>query len=521
MAEEDRLVLTSVGVDIGSSTSHLLFSRLELERQDGRYVTVKRDVLYQSDILLTPYAGATTIDGTALGAFIDRQYAAAGLARDQVDTGALILTGVALLRDNARAIGELFAGEAGRFVSVSAGDNLEATMAAHGSGAVALSELGGAVMNVDIGGGTTKVVICRAGHTAELMAIDVGARLVAFDSEGAVTRLEPAGREIGGRLGLDLALGQPVAAEDLRRLAAYMVNHLITEISVSGDRPGPGPGPGAGPRPSPGAGPGPGTDGTGTSTGSGTDGTGTDGTGTGSERSHLLRTGPLRDRSGIAAITISGGVAEFVYDRAATTFGDLGPLLAAELRTRAGDLGAPIVETSGGIRATVIGASQYTIQVSGSTIFLSPLDVVPVRNIPVVMPRFPWHSEDFEAATVSQVINEALDRFDLLDASSPVALAARWEGSATYRRIKAFCAGAVQAMQSHLANGHPLIFVFDSDIGGLLGLHFREEMHLAYPIISIDSVELREFDYIDIGTLIPTSGAVPVVIKSLVFPARL
>src|ERR1051325_8692132 len=103
MAEEDRIVLTSVGVDIGSSTSHLLFSRLELERQDNRYVTVKRDVLYQSDILLTPYTGATTIDQSALGAFIDAQYHAAGLTREDVDTGALILTGVALLRENARS----------------------------------------------------------------------------------------------------------------------------------------------------------------------------------------------------------------------------------------------------------------------------------------------------------------------------------------------------------------------------------------------------------------------------------
>src|SRR5918912_3225823 len=166
MAEEDRIVLTSVGVDIGSSTSHLLFSRLELEREDARYVTTKREVLYQSDILLTPYRGGDTIDQTALGGFIDAQYQAAGLARDQVDTGALILTGVSLLRNNARAIAELFAGEAGRFVAVSAGDNLEATMAAHGSGAVNLSESHGAVMNLDIGGGTTKVVICRDGHAA-------------------------------------------------------------------------------------------------------------------------------------------------------------------------------------------------------------------------------------------------------------------------------------------------------------------------------------------------------------------
>ena len=120
--------------------------------------------------------------------------------------------------------------------------------------------------------------------------------------------------------------------------------------------------------------------------------------------------------------------------------------------------------------------------------------------------------------TICQAIEAALRRFDLLDASLPVALAARWEGSATYARIKAFCAGAVQAMKSHLAQGHPLVLVFDSDIGGLVGLHFREEMRLPYPIISIDGVELREFDFIDIGALIPTSGAVPVIIKSLVFP---
>ena len=472
MAEEDRIVLTSVGVDIGSSTSHLLFSRLELERQDTRYVTVKREVLYQSEILLTPYRGATTIDQAALGEFIDRQYHLARLDRQSVDTGALILTGVALLRENARAIGELFAQEAGRFVAVSAGDNLEATMAAHGSGAIALSESRGGVMNVDIGGGTTKVVISRDGRAVELMAIDVGARLIAFDEGGRITRLEPAALAIGERLGMNLNEGGLVTQEDLRRVTRYMVDHLVQEI----------------------------------------------GTGGAMVHSHLLRTDPLRDRHNIAAITFSGGVSEYVYGRATHNYGDLGPLLAEEIASR--ELGAPIAETPGGIRATVIGASQYTIQVSGSTIYLSPPDIVPIRNIPVVMPPFPWHQHDFSASNVTDVIRDALRRFDLVDAHGPVALAAQWEGSATYKRIKAFCNGAVEAMQSHLDNGQPLILVFDSDIGGLLGLHFREEMQLALPIISIDGVELREFDYIDIGALIPTSGAVPVVIKSLVFPSQ-
>jgi len=235
-----------------------------------------------------------------------------------------------------------------------------------------------------------------------------------------------------------------------------------------------------------------------------------------SRHSHLLRTEPLHDRGRIEAITFSGGVSEFVYGRATQTFGDLGPLIADELRQR--QLGAPMYETAGGIRATVIGASQYTIQVSGSTIYLSPLDVVPVRNIPVVMPRFPWDADDFSAPQVANAIRDALRRFDLLDARGPVAIAAQWEGSATYRRIQAFCQGAVEAMQPHVHAGHPLILVFDSDIGGLLGLYFREELTAELPIVSIDGVELREFDYIDIGALIPTSGAVPVVIKSLVFP---
>jgi ethanolamine utilization protein EutA len=473
LADEDRLVLTSVGVDIGSSTSHLLFSRLELERQDERYVVARRELLYQSDILLTPYRDrSSTIDGAALGRFIDRQYRAAALERAAVDTGALILTGVALERDNARAIADLFAGEAGRFVAVSAGDNLEAIMAAHGSGAVALSETLGAVVHVDVGGGTTKVVVARHGRVAEVMAMNVGARLVTYDADGRVTRLEAAGRELGRRLGLRLAPGERVAEADLRRLARAMAEQLLGEVRVGGSSLG----------------------------------------------SPLLRTAPLRDRSDIRAVTFSGGVSEYIHGRARRTFGDLGALLGEELRRRAADFGAPIVETPGGIRATVIGASQYTVQVSGSTIYLSPLDVVPVRNVPVVMPSFPWHQDELAAEDVGRAIRDALRRFDLLETDAPVAVAAHWEGSATYARIRAFCSGALDALRTRVEHGRPLVFVFDGDVGGLLGLHFRDELGPRLPIISIDGVELREFDYIDVGELIASSGAVPVVIKSLVFP---
>src|SRR4030081_1317334 len=132
LAEEDEICILSVGVDIGSSTSHLVFSRIVLERLDSRYVVTQRETFHQSDILLTPYSKESVeeIDAQTLGAFIEKQYKDAKVDPDEIDTGALILTGVAVRRRNARKIGELFARQAGKMVAVSAGDNLETVMAA-------------------------------------------------------------------------------------------------------------------------------------------------------------------------------------------------------------------------------------------------------------------------------------------------------------------------------------------------------------------------------------------------------
>src|SRR6202051_4887306 len=180
---EAAVVILSVGVDIGSSTSHLVFSRIVLERLDSRYVVTTRETFYESDILLTPYSAEETIDAEALGAFIERQYKDAKVDPDEIDTGALILTGVAVRRRNARRIGELFARQAGRMVAVSAGDNWESVMAASGSGAVARSIRNGApVMNVDVGGGTAKIAVCADGKVIDVTALDVGPRLIVLDA---------------------------------------------------------------------------------------------------------------------------------------------------------------------------------------------------------------------------------------------------------------------------------------------------------------------------------------------------
>src|SRR5215467_13037390 len=140
---QDNLELRTIGIDIGSSTSHLLLARVALQRQaeglSSRFVVVDREILWRSPIMLTPFLADGTIDAAALDAFIRASYAAAGIERGDVDSGAVILTGEAIKRRNARAIDELFAEEAGKFVCATAGHKLECVLAAHGSGAVPLS----------------------------------------------------------------------------------------------------------------------------------------------------------------------------------------------------------------------------------------------------------------------------------------------------------------------------------------------------------------------------------------------
>ena len=475
---EDEIRLTSVGIDIGSSTSHLVFSRLVLERLDNRYIVSERKIIHESEVLLTPFienaADDTTIDAAALGGFIDRQYELAGVDPAAIDTGALILTGVAVRRSNARAIGELFASQAGKFVSVSAGDALEATLAAFGSGAAARSIRESVrVMNIDVGGGTTKIAVCEAGEVIEMTAVDVGARIVSFDTEGRVKRIEEAGRRFASEVGLLLEIGRKPEATLLDAMAERMADRLFEIMSRPVLR---------------------------------------------AESSDLLRLDPLRNERKPEAITFSGGVSEYIYGRENEAFGDLGPALARAILERIETWGPRIEPSDEGIRATVIGASQYTIQVSGSTIFVSPQSVLPLRNVPVVTPNLPLEDEALAVERISESVRAALRRLGLDGGERAVALCYRWKGSATFARLEAFCRGIASGLANELARGLPLVLVGDGDVGGLVGIHCREEIRLSNPIVSIDGIALREFDFIDIGALLENSGAVPVVIKSLVFP---
>lgn len=472
---EDEIELRSVGVDIGSSTTHLVFSRIVLERLDARYIVSERQVLHRSNILLTPYSDSESIDADVLRQFFDREYAAAGMTPDEVDTGALVLTGVAVRRKNARAIGDLFSGQAGKMVAVSAGDSLETLMAAFGSGAVARSIRDACtVVNVDIGGGTSKIAICVGGDVVDRTAVDIGARVISFDSEGRVARIEEAGRWFAREAGVAIDIGDKLSPEDAQLIADLMADKLIAVIEGRSRDVG---------------------------------------------ASGLLRLEEIKWRGDIGVLTISGGVSEFFYRREQSHFGDLGPQLAKAFRARAEAAGWPIRYPDERIRATVIGASQYSTQLSGSTIFVDPMELLPLRNVPVISPELSLAWETLDSSAIARSVKAGLARMELEDGNQPVALFSRWEGSASFARLDAFCRGVLAGMDAILAAGHPLILVGDGDIGGLIGIHLKQEIGSPASVVSVDGLDLKPFDFIDIGDILPTSGAVPVVIKSLVFPA--
>jgi ethanolamine utilization protein EutA len=476
---QDHVSLTSVGIDIGSSGTQLIFSRIHLRRLgedlSSRYCVVSRETLFQSPVALTPYRDQERIDEEKLAAIIDEAYAQSGLHPDSIDSGVVILTGEALRRRNAQAISELLAENGGEFVCAAAGHHLEAMLAAYGSGAARLSHAEGKrILNVDIGGGTTKLAVVEGGRIAAMAAVHIGGRLQVVDENGRIVRLDPAGRHLAAAAGYAWKIGDRAARADLERVADWMADALIAAIHE---------------RPLPHA----------------------------VERLYL--TEPIADLGRIDGVMFSGGVGEYVYGREPRDFGDLGKLLGTAIARRLaqGALPWPLLPAGECIRATAVGASEYSVQLSGNTIYISsPGDLLPRKNLQVLQPPYVCR-EVIDAGELARAIRGHFTAFDLEEGAFEVALAFRWAGAPSYPRIAAFAQGIVQGLPRTIASGKPLYLVLDGDIAQTLGAILREELKLENEILVIDGVTLWDLDYIDLGRIRLPSHTVPVTIKSLVF----
>jgi ethanolamine utilization protein EutA len=233
----------------------------------------------------------------------------------------------------------------------------------------------------------------------------------------------------------------------------------------------------------------------------------------------LFLTELLPDLDGVDGVMFSGGVAEYVYQRETRDFGDLGRLLGLALRRKldAGALPWPLLPPGECIRATALGASEYSVQLSGNTIYISdPGTLLPRRNLQVLQPSYVC-GERIDPDGLARAIRAHFTAFDLAEGEREAALALRWEGTPSYERISGFAEGIRRGLANTIARGMPVYIMVDGDIAQTLGAILRDEMGVASEILVIDGVILRDFDYVDLGRIRMPSQTVPVTVKSLVF----
>ena len=474
--EPDTLELTSAGIDVGSATCHLVVSRIVMKRMgkahSSRYVPVKRTIEYQSPIGFTPYEASGLIDADRLSAFLRESLDAYGGDFGAIDSGVVILTGEALRRRNARAIADQMSALAGDFVCASAGDLFEAAMAAWGSGAVERSRELGPTLNVDIGGGTTKVSLCVDGRIVARSALRVGSRLIVVDEEQRLVKVDEPVAILAGDDSGDWVVGKQVTAEMKQRLARSMVAAVESFLGLEvpdADR-----------------------------------------------YQDLWIAPPPEIDDAVKHVVFSSGLAEYLYGNEDRDFNDLAIPVSGILRGRLDGGVWPwtvLDPPSSAIRATVTGLSQQTVEMSGDTVHVGGQAKLPWHNAHVV-------SVDAESLTTAEEIADAMEKaassveIVAVD-SSALAWAVRTGRRRDYQRLKVLAEG-ISLGASRL--GQPRLPVFLSeDLGRSVGRLITEELALHDDAVVLDGVQVVGGEFVDIGRVIEPNQTVPVIVKSLLF----
>jgi ethanolamine utilization protein EutA len=472
--EINEIEILSVGVDIGSSTSHVVFSKLLLKRDEHsasrRFLIEKRDVIYEGRIINTPLLDDDTLDIDRLTAFLKQEYKNAGIRPADIHTGAVIVTGESARKHNAEQIAEALSDEAGKFVAATAGPNFESLIAAMGSGATARSkEQGKTILSCDIGGGTANLAISRKGENIATSCISVGGRLLGVDSEGKIWRIDPPARTVMEYLGLSYRQGDQIPIKDIERIAGTFAERLFEVLTGPADS---------------------------------------------DLAKKLMMTADLDLPETIDEYSFSGGIAELMYG-GENHFDDIGPFLAKKMNQLISKLPSPVIEPANKIRATVIGAGAYSLSISGSSGYMDNALSFPLRNIPVL--RVDVEKSKMSPEHVMSQIKISFRRFDLKEGKDIVALYFRDPVQASYPRLTLFARSVEAALPGSIQNNLPIILIFEKDIACSVGNVMRRETGLKTNLLSLDELKLAEGDWIDIGAPLVNGQVFPVTVKSLVF----
>ncbi len=473
--------ILSVGIDVGTSTTQLVFSRLTVENIANvfsipRITIVDKQILRRSDIHITPLLDPRTIDTDALRRLVIDEYAKAGLAPDDIGTGVAIITGETARAENAEQVLAALSTLAGDFVVSTAGPHLESVLAARGAGLDTYSEHTSAIVaNLDIGGGTTNIAAYRQGQLLGTSCIDIGGRLLRV-ADGRVTYISHQLARLARHHGIAVAVGDRVDIARLRTLAQVMARQLAMAIGLV-DR---------------------------------------------DEIHEALYTNqghPLSKDLVPGDISFSGGIADLIGSTESGDpfrFGDIGVLLGQAI---AEDPAFKRVKRHQGtetIGATVVGAGVHTTELSGSTVEFS-VSSLPIRNVPII--TVPEEAEN-DPERLPQVIKDLLHTLNPDDPTQSVAISLRGRGLNSFVAVQELAGAIIKGASEILEGQHPLVVVLESDRAKVLGQSLAVQRGRREDVICIDSVQTGGGDYIDIGKPVGAGRAVPVVVKTLVFNDR-
>lgn len=482
MARDSRGLL-SVGIDVGTTTTQLVFSRLVVQDvarlgQVPRLAVSAKSVLYESPIHFTPLASPTLVDVETLTALVQQEYRSAGFEPGEIETGAVIVTGEIARAENADAILDAISHLAGDFVVTVAGPSVEAQIAGRGAGVAAYSvEHYTQVTNVDIGGGTANAAIFRVGDHISSSTLAVGGRqLVVERTSGVVRHIAPSGRTIVEALDLPIRIGERVTLAALTAFCDCMAE--LTADLLEGHESDLG--------------------------------------------RRIQLTPPLQGTAQSTVAFFSGGVGTYYYDPIeiqslsdALVHDDVGPLFAQSLRMNSRIRKMNIKKPAQTLRATVMGASSQTVTLSGSTIWVARA-YLPLRDLPVV--RAGTAEQAVAQGSPEQIaaaLQSAGQRWDAGEETTNIALTLDLPDRLDHPTLIAVAEGVAQYADRR--NGdRPLVMVLERDYAQALGqtLHgLRPNL----PLVVIDQVGLGEGDFIDIGLPLLGGRVVPLSVKTLIF----
>ena len=477
----DKTAILSVGIDVGTSTTQVVFSKLQMDNAGGyfsvpRVAIVDKEVVYKSEVYMTPLKTDVLIDTDALRDIVAGEFRKAGYRPEDTDSGAVIITGESARKENSDAVLKSLSDFAGDFVVSAAGPDMESLIAGKGSGAWQYSmDHHCRVANLDIGGGTTNVVLFEDGETLARGCLDIGGRLICMNPQGIITKVSPAAAVMAQAAGVSVSVGDrcdelkltAVTRQMAAALNAYLgvgtkdIDAILRQIKTPGSSDFPVP-------------------------------------------------------EKVQAVFFSGGVADLIYHESADTwaYGDIGVLLGRAIRESRLFTDFQKMEPGETIRATVVGAGTYTTTISGSTITYSD-DIFPLKNIPVIKLDEELQEACFAGETepVIRRIQWVLGQND----EEHFILAMPGTRNPGYMEMKRAAASIRQIMDRVQPPGEPILLVIESDIAKAMGQMIRQQPDLKRQVVAIDSIHVEDGEYVDMGKPMMNGMVIPVVVKTLIF----